>query len=169
MNCTRVVFRIPELQDAPAYVSLKNSLVDEDGDVDINTYTTVEHETSFIEGYRRRVKEGRMAALAVEVDGEVVGHGHISSRSGKMSHVGILGLFIHSRHRDHGIGTELIERLEEQARGNGVESVILEVFASNTRAIHVYEKLGYGHVGVYSDALKRGEGYTDCVLMQKTL
>ena len=43
-------------------MSLKNSLVDEDGDVDINTYTTVEHETSFIEGYRRRVKEGRMAA-----------------------------------------------------------------------------------------------------------
>ena len=169
MNGNRVVFRVPKLQDAPAYVSLKNRLVDEDGDVDINTYTTLENEASLIEGYRRRIKDGRMAALAVEVDGQVVGHGHISCRSGKMSHVGILGLFIHSRHRDHGIGTELIELLEDQARGNGVESVILEVFASNTRAIHVYEKLGYRHVGVYTDALKRGDRYTDCVLMQKTL
>jgi len=44
-----------------------------------------------------------------------------------------------------------------------------EVFATNDRAIHVYEKIGYRRIGAIPDGIKyRGE-YVDSVCMVKKI
>ena len=43
----------------------------------------------------------------------------------------------------NGVGTALLEAAEHKAQGLGAQSMTLHVFASNTRAVRLYERLGY--------------------------
>ncbi len=43
----------------------------------------------------------------------------------------------------HGLGKALLQEVEKAAREQGVLSMSLHVFVSNTRARYIYEKLGY--------------------------
>jgi ribosomal protein S18 acetylase RimI-like enzyme len=72
-------------------------------------------------------------------------------------------------YRGIGIGQELMREAERQAAAAGIESIILEVFGINERAIHVYEKMGYRRIGVIPGGVKyRGER-VDSVYMLKEL
>ncbi|NIJ40517.1 ribosomal protein S18 acetylase RimI-like enzyme [Parvibaculum indicum] len=46
--------------------------------------------------------------------------------------------------RGQGIGRQLIQEIEERARERGLGEVRLGVLGSNSNAIRLYEKLGYG-------------------------
>ena len=58
-------------------------------------------------------------------------------------HVGILGIGLSANHRGHGVGPRLLARTIKAASDAGVRRVELEVFASNTRAVHLFEKSGF--------------------------
>ena len=58
---------------------------------------------------------------------------------------------------------------EKQAMRLGVEVVELEVFAANTRAIHVYEKVGYKITGRVPNAIKWEGKYMDSLIMVKRI
>ena len=45
----------------------------------------------------------------------------------------------------------------------------IEVFATNDRAKHVYEKLGYREVGAWPKVIKKDGTYIDGILMSKEL
>ena len=65
-----------------------------------------------------------------------------------------------------GIGTALAEKVLTFARENGFEQVFLDVRSDNTRAIHLYEKLGFSKLCTYPGYLKQPDGRTvDCDLM----
>ena len=58
---------------------------------------------------------------------------------------------------------------ERHAGRLGIEKIMLEVFAINDRAIHVYEKMGYVVVGrIPGDVKYRGE-YVDSLVMVKDI
>jgi [ribosomal protein S18]-alanine N-acetyltransferase len=46
-----------------------------------------------------------------------------------------------------GLGRYLLERISARARGQGMESILLEVRPSNERALHVYRRYGYEEIG----------------------
>ena len=52
-------------------------------------------------------------------------------------------LAVHSDYRGQGIGTMLLERVEEEAILNGCCKITLEVLEQNERAKHVYQKFGF--------------------------
>ena len=58
---------------------------------------------------------------------------------------------------------------EKQVKRLGVEVVDLEVFDSNARAIHTYEKVGYKITGKIPEALKYGGEYVDALIMTKRI
>jgi RimJ/RimL family protein N-acetyltransferase len=80
------------------------------------------------------------------------------------THRGRLGMGVHPDYRGQGIGARLLTAVLHKTRHVGLERIELEVFASNTRARHLYEKYGFvveGHKkqarkldGVYDDILE---------------
>ena len=58
---------------------------------------------------------------------------------------------------------------ERHAGRLGIEKIMLEVFAINDRAIHVYEKMGYVVVGRIPGDVKYRGGYVDSLYMIKDI
>jgi ribosomal protein S18 acetylase RimI-like enzyme len=67
--------------------------------------------------------------------------------------------------RGRGVGRRLAEAAIAAAKEQGAERIELEVFASNTRAIALYEKLGFVREGVKRRARKLDGEYDDIVQM----
>jgi len=67
--------------------------------------------------------------------------------------------------RGRGVGRRLAEAAIAAAKAQGAERIELEVFASNTRAIALYERLGFVREGVKRNARKLDGEYDDIVQM----
>jgi RimJ/RimL family protein N-acetyltransferase len=80
-------------------------------------------------------------------------------------HSGRLGMGLLAHVRGQGVGRRLAEATIDAAKARGIERIELEVFASNVRAIRLYERLGFAHEGVRLRARKLDGAYDDNVLM----
>lgn len=101
------------------------------------------------------------------VDGEdVIGWCDIDARMGEgFRHVGRLGMGVRAPWRGQGIGRRLMEAALDGARKIGLARVELEVYASNTAAIHLYEKAGFAREGRHARARLLDGVYDDVVTM----
>ena len=70
-------------------------------------------------------------------------------------YVGLCRLFVHKSLRSHGIGTFLIQQMEEKYKG---ENFIFFVHLTNLNALRLYEQLGFKNLGIYNYPF--GEFYT---------
>ena len=86
-----------------------------------------------------------LALWLVAVDGDVVA-GYVGSQS-VMGEADMMNLAVFPDYRRQGIGEMLVKRLVEELTANAVSSLTLEVRASNTGAIELYNKLGFAQVG----------------------
>jgi ribosomal protein S18 acetylase RimI-like enzyme len=80
-------------------------------------------------------------------------------------HAGRLGIGMLAEARGRGLGRRLMTEAIEAARRQGMERIELEVFASNTRAIALYQSLGCEREGLKRRARKLDGEYDDDVLM----
>lgn len=114
--------------------------------------------------------DGGVHLVAVDAAGLVVGWCDIarSPREG-FRHSGRLGIGLLPGYRGQGLGERLMIAAIELARDRGLERIELEVFGSNTRAIALYERLGFVHEGIRRGAWKIDGRYDDDVLMAKFL
>jgi RimJ/RimL family protein N-acetyltransferase len=100
----------------------------------------------------------------------LVGYLHFACEGRKRrAHSGKLGMAIRKEWRAKGVGRALLQSLLDWAQDNPqIEKVCLEVFANNSRAIHLYESLGFVEEGRSIKGIKIAPGYyTDLVLMAK--
>ena len=105
------------------------------------------------------VAGGGVQLVAVAEDGIVAGWCDIRRNPFEgFRHVGTLGVGVLSSHRERGLGPRLLAHAVEAAAAVGISRIELEVFASNTRAVHVFEKTGFVREG-----LKRGARLLDGV------
>ena len=86
-----------------------------------------------------------LALWLVAVDGDMVA-GYVGSQS-VMGEADMMNLAVLPDYRRQGIGEMLVKRLVEELTANAVSSLTLEVRASNTVAIELYNKLGFAQVG----------------------
>ncbi|HEY0150529.1 MAG TPA: GNAT family protein [Longimicrobium sp.] len=109
---------------------------------------------------------GGVHLVAIAEGGAVVGWCDVDrhTREG-FRHSARLGIGLLPGHRGRGLGRRLMEAAIEAAWGAGLERVELEVFASNARAIALYEKLGFVAEGVKRRARKLDGEYDDELLM----
>jgi len=80
-----------------------------------------------------------------------------------------LGIAIKNGFRDSGIGTEVMKMMIEQARTLGLKALTLEAFATNKRAIHVYENMGFVETGGIPKEHFKENQYMDGVIMTKLI
>jgi len=111
------------------------------------------------------------AFLVAEHDGRLVGWLTLArGRTEYTRHTAEIGLGVILGYRDVGIGRTLLMCALEWATEKGLEKITLGVRASNQRAIHLYEALGFVREGRRVRQIKDNHGrYDDDILMAKFL
>ncbi|HEU5281285.1 MAG TPA: ribosomal protein S18-alanine N-acetyltransferase [Gammaproteobacteria bacterium] len=104
--------------------------------------------------------------VAVNEADEVIGFILATIGAGE-SH--ILNLCVDRGHQRQGHAKALLQRVEAEAKGQGVQIVHLEVRRSNTRAITLYEHQGYQQIGERKDYYPALSGNEDALLFAKML
>lgn len=165
----QVRLRAPRWSDLDDMLGFINSLVEEGAQITATEKKTRDEEVDWLAKLLSDVEKDRRIAIAAEVDGRFIGLVEVTPERGSSAHVGILGIAIKEGYRDVGIVTEMIREAETQAKRLGIEIITLDVFASNLRARHLYEKLGYKAVGCIPRFFKRDGAYIDRIMMAKTL
>jgi RimJ/RimL family protein N-acetyltransferase len=125
---------------------------------------TIAEEVTWFGSLMRHVVEGSHIVVVADLDGLPVGSCTIAPaaplRDHEAGHVGVLGIMVDHRHRGRGVGTALLRRALELARGQ-FEIVRLAVFADNTRAKALYQRLGFVPYGRLPRGIRRGDRYVD--------
>lgn len=130
---------------------------------------TVEEEKLWINNF---IKAPTSLLLIAISDDKIVGNIVVRGNSRKkLSHSAEIGMGIMMDYRNMGIGSLLLQEVIQWATKHElIERLTLQVFANNSRAIHLYHKLGFQEEGRQSKAIKvQGYGYIDNVLMCKTV
>ena len=118
---------------------------------------TLEQEKDFLnEAYQN---EDAMM-IACVVDGRIAGNCQISFRTGKKdSHRASVAIALLQEFWSLGIGTRMFEEMFRIARErNGVLQIELDFIEGNSRARHLYEKMGFRITGVKPDAIRMKDG-----------
>ena len=87
-----------------------------------------------------------LVRVAVDANDKVLGVALISLRDELLSHAPsahLEVLAVDAAAEGRGLGRALLDSAEEAARARGAQSMSLHVFAKNTRARAVYERMGY--------------------------
>ena len=98
---------------------------------------------------------------------DVVGWADITPSSNpRLSHRGFLGMGLTKEFRGKGLGTQLLTKALEHAKGIALEKVELHVYTENAAAINLYKKRGFREVGVIKHYRRLGDRYFDCLEME---
>lgn len=163
-----VILRTPRWGDLDDLLELINSLVEEGADLEYDTKLSRDEEVDWLSRSIAWLEKGSKLAMVAEVEGKVIAHSEITKRRFQCEkHVGDLGISVRSGYREVGIGTEMMKTLIDQARAMRLRILTLTVFATNKRAIHVYEKVDFKETGRIPKAIYRYGRYIDRVIMTK--
>lgn len=79
----------------------------------------------------------------------------------------LLNVAVAAFKQHQGIGRTMLDKLAVRARERGMESILLEVRPTNTRALRVYETYGYKKIGVRKGYYPAGPaGREDAIVMR---
>ena len=165
----KVILRTPKWEDLDDFLEAINSLVDEGADILRTQKVSREEEIEWLSHVLSHMERGEMLYVVGEVDGKVVGLSEMSRRSGRESHVGVLGIAIRQGFREVGLGTEMMKTLVERAPQMGLKVLLLSTFATNERAFHVYKKVGFVETGRIPRRFFKDGGYVDEIILTKVL
>lgn len=100
------------------------------------------------------------AMIMCIVDGKVVGDCDIHFLSGmKTRHRASVGIALISEFWNQGIGTRMFQELLRLAENReGIMQVELDFIEGNSRARHLYEKMGFRITGVHPNAIRLKDG-----------
>lgn len=165
----KVILRTPKWEDLDDLLALINSLVEERADISRAEKVSRIEEIDWLSRTLSSLEKGEFFFLVAEVEGKIIASSDIHPLRGYEKHVGVIGIAIKKGFRDVGIGTEMMKALVEQARNMGLKVLTLSAFATNERATHVYEKIGFVQTGGIPKKHLRDGQYVDEVIMTKLL
>ncbi|HEV2118633.1 MAG TPA: GNAT family protein [Candidatus Bathyarchaeia archaeon] len=131
---------------------------------------TRDEEAEWLANQITGIERGSIVSVVAEVGGRVVGNGSVTRGSYEdTKRHGYLGIAISKKHRDRGIGLEMMRALVKESRKVGLKTIQLEVFANNPRATHVYERTGFKATGRIPKKMLRKGKFIDSIIMARTL
>ena len=165
-NGRTTVLRAPDWHDLDDFVAFVNELVEERAEILRTTKVSRAEEAEWLGRRLASIERGILVALVAEIDGKLVASSAVGERIpdySEHSHVGEMGVSVLKNARGIGVGTALIESLIKLAKEVGLKVIVLDMFATNTIARHLYEKVGFVEVGKIPKAIKRDGNYIDLV------
>mgnify|MGYP006267019811 FL=1 len=165
-NGVDVILRTVKWEDIDGLAEFANSLIEEGAEITLDKKQTRETEADYLSQSLTALEKNEMISVVAEADGKIVGNSGVTRYSRiSQSHVGMLGISVKAGYREIGLGTEMMTILIEESRKIGLKLLILDVFGTNDRARHVYEKAGFKEVGRIPGGLFRNGKYIDDVRM----
>ena len=165
---TELVTRPARIEDAPRLRDYFAALLDERCPYFLTRASapTGEDVEEMIRDY---AESPRSALLLAEVPEAIAGMIQFCAFSHpQQTHWGNLAVSVLLPWRRKGIGRALVGSLLEWAKGvDGLRRLSLEVFATNTPAIRLYESLGFAVDGRKREGVRVGEDYVDLLLMSR--
>jgi len=165
----KLILRTPKWEDLDDLLELVNSLVEEKADIARAERVSREEEIDWLSKVLSRLEKDETFYLVAEVGGKVIAVSEVNKKSGYEKHVGVIGIAIRSGFREMGIGTEMMKTLVKQAQEMGLKVLYLTAFATNKRAIHVYEKVGFLQTGAIPKKRFKEGKYIDEIILTKLL
>ncbi len=155
------------IMDAKGVADVLNSVIAEGGLTIFNKPFSESEERNFIASL-----ESRRALFVAEAGGEIVGVQALdlfSDHSSAVSHVAGMGTWLRKDVRGHGLGRLLAEQSFRFAREHGYRKIVIQVLASNHRALRFYQGLGFQEIGVARRHVRVGQEFHDEVFLEKHL
>lgn len=165
----QVILRSLKWGDLDDCLTLINTLIDEQADIILGEPVSRDAEIEWLSNRLAAIEKGEVIQIVAEVNKRMIANSELHIKTGLRSHVGDIGIIIQFDYRDLGIGTEILKQLIAQARKRGLKIVTLGVFATNSRAIHVYDKLGFRECGRVPREIYKNGQYIDHITMIKVL
>lgn len=114
---------------------------------------------------------GRYKLIVAEQDGEIVGWSSLNQYNSRKAYKGVadLSVYISRNHRGKGIGGLLLHSIEEHAKENDFNKIVLFTFPFNQIGQGLYRKQGFREVGVFKNQGFMDGKYVDVMAMEKLL
>ncbi|SDO55497.1 Acetyltransferase (GNAT) family protein [Streptococcus equinus] len=104
--------------------------------------------------------------VAKEAD-ELVGTcNYCGFRKARLAHRAEIGIAVKKDYWNQGIGRKLLTRLIALAKQSGLKVLSLEVRSDNSRAIHLYESLGFQKIGTFKHFMEINGKAVDFDIME---
>ena len=130
-------------------------------------WQTIEKEQAIIQ---KNYDDANTLMVVTAVDGRIISMSNIEcGQRSRNRHVGQMGISILPEYRNNGLGTAIMQTMIDWATEHPViEKLALGVWAKNTPAIALYEKMGFIEEGRKVKEVKYADGtYDDCILMYR--
>lgn len=152
--------------DAVKLSTYFNAIVDEDTFITHNTKESLRKERICVCEHVRDMRKKKQIHIVAVFGKRIVAYSDIRRKIGKQAHAGELGIMVAKDFRNEGMGTILLQEMIRLAKeALELKVLSLTMFANNSQAQHVYEKLGFRVCGaIPKEILHRGK-YVDGVLM----
>jgi L-amino acid N-acyltransferase YncA len=84
-------------------------------------------------------------------------------------HVADFSIYIARDRRGRGLGSILLDALEQRARAIGYHKLVLAAFPENEAGMRLYRRKGFTTVGVYHEQGRLDGRWVDVIVMEKIL
>ena len=127
-----------------------------------------------VEGVKRKLamskdSENSVVLIALDNDQIIARAELVGYYPARIRHRAIFSISVKKEYWNQGIGTEMIEKIIEQAKNMKIRIIELEAITDNERGIHLYHKMGFADIGIYKDYFYVNGMFKDAVVMQKIL
>lgn len=127
-----------------------------------------------VEGVKRKLamskeSENSVVLIALDNDQIIARAELVGYYPARIRHRAIFSISVKKEYWNQGIGTEMIEKIYEQAKNMKIRIIELEAITDNERGIHLYHKMGFADIGIYKDYFYVNGMFKDAVVMQKIL
>ena len=109
-----------------------------------------------IEGVKRKLavsKDSENSVVLIALENEqIIARAELEGyHAARVRHRAKFSISVRKEYWNQGIGTELINRIVEQAKKMKIRIIELEAITDNVRAIALYHKIGFMDIGMYKD------------------
>jgi phosphinothricin acetyltransferase len=133
------------------------------------TFETEQHTARDVESW---LAEGeRLPVLVADEDETVFGWARILAYSGRPCYAGVgeVSVYVTERARGRGLGTALLEALQEAAREHGYWKLVGKLFQANAASAGMVRRCGWREVGLHHRHGRLDGEWRDVLLVEKLL
>ncbi|RPF38737.1 GNAT family N-acetyltransferase [Streptomyces sp. TLI_185] len=152
MTDRQVIVRRARAEDIPGLVASSAGLFAEDGGTRDRSMNVDWPREYGARSFAAALEDPACLVLAVEYDGQVVGHlmGSVTGPTEKrtVTSATLVSIYVRPEHRRARAGDRLVEEFLDWARRQGAEYAEVTAYAANTDAIRFYERGGFAAMTV---------------------